>query len=154
MGLVGAVLLVACVNVANLVLARSATRRREFAVRLAIGAGRGSIVRQVLTEAVVLAAMGGALGLLLARWESAALVELASQGSANALVVSLDWRVLAFTGAVCLLVGLAFGLTPASHFLKLAFNRTSRRAAAARPVARAARAAFSSARRSLWACWC
>jgi len=119
MGLVGAVLLVACVNVANLMLARSDTRRREFAVRQAIGAGRGRIVRQVLTEAVVLAAMGGAFGLLMARWASAALVQLASQGSTNALVIGLDWRVLAFTGVVCLLAGLIFGLAPASHFLKL-----------------------------------
>jgi len=117
MGLVCAVLLVACVNVANLMLARAATRRREFAVRLAIGAGRGRIVRQVLTEAILLAVMGGALGLLMARWASAALAQ-------DALAVSLDWRVLAFTGAVCLLVGLAFGLAPASHFLKLDLTRT------------------------------
>jgi predicted permease len=124
MGLVGAVLLVACVNVANLMLARSATRRREFAVRLAIGAGRGRIVRQMLTEAVLLAAIGGVLGLLMARWAAAALVHLASRGSGNGLAVSLDWRVLAFTGAVCLVVGLAFGLAPASHFLKLELTRT------------------------------
>jgi putative ABC transport system permease protein len=122
MGLVGAVLLVACVNVANLMLARSATRQREFAVRLAIGAGRGRIVRQVLTEAMLLTAMGGALALLLARWASAALVALASQGSAwnpgpNALAISLDWRVLAFTAAICLVGGLLFGLAPALHFL-------------------------------------
>jgi predicted permease len=125
MGLVGAVLLVACVNVANLMLARSATRRREFAVRLAIGAGRGRIVRQMLTEAVVLAVMGGALGLFVARWASAALVQLAhSRGSTDAFAVNLDGRVLAFTAAVCLLAGLIFGLAPASRFLKLELNRT------------------------------
>jgi predicted permease len=126
MGLVGAVLLVACVNVANLMLARSATRQREFAVRLAIGAGRGRIVRQVLTEAVLLAAMGGALGLLMARWASATLVELASQGSTNALALSLDWRVLAFTAAICLVGGLLFGLAPALHFLKPNLEHTLR----------------------------
>ncbi|MGH9353199.1 MAG: ADOP family duplicated permease [Terriglobia bacterium] len=118
MGLVGVVLLVACVNVANLMLARSATRRREFAVRLALGAGPGRIVRQVLTEAILLSGLGGALGLLMARWGSAALVGVASRESTKALALGLDWRVLAFAAAVCLISGLLFGLVPALQFLK------------------------------------
>jgi predicted permease len=118
MGLVGVVLLVACVNVANLMLARSSTRRREFAVRLALGAGPGRIVRQVLTEAMLLAALGGALALLMARWGSAALVGIASRNSTEALGLGIDWRVLTFTGAVCLVGGLLFGLAPAVRLLK------------------------------------
>jgi putative ABC transport system permease protein len=118
MCLVGAVLLVACVNVANLMLARSTARHREFAVRLAIGAGRGRIFRQVMTEVMLLAFAGGLLGLLVARWASAALVALASRGSTNRLALGLDWRVLTFVASVCLLVGLLFGLAPALRSLK------------------------------------
>lgn len=118
MALVGVVLLVACVNVANLMLARAATRRREFAVRLALGAGPRRIVRQVLTESMLLAALGGALGLLMARWGSAALVGVASRESTKALALSVDWRVIAFTAAVCLAAGLLFGLVPALRFVK------------------------------------
>jgi putative ABC transport system permease protein len=118
MGLVGVVLLVACVNVANLLLARSSTRQREFAVRLAIGAGRGRIFRQVMTEVMLLAGMGGALGLLVAHWGAAALAGLASRGTTNMLALGLDWRVLAFATAVCLVVGLLFGLAPALRSLK------------------------------------
>ena len=118
MALVGVVLLVACVNVANLMLARSATRRREFAVRLALGAGPARIVRQVLTEAMLLAVLGGALALLIARWGSGALVGVASRNSTEALNLGLDWRVLAFTAAVCLVGGLLFGFAPALQFLK------------------------------------
>jgi putative ABC transport system permease protein len=117
MSLVGVVLLVACVNVANLMLARSATRWREFAVRLALGAGAGRIVRQVLTEAMLLSALGGALGLLMARWGSAALVGVASRESTHGLALGLDWRVLAFAAAVCLVAGLLFGLAPALRVL-------------------------------------
>jgi predicted permease len=118
MGLVGVVLLVACVNVANLMLARSSTRRREFAVRLALGAGPGRILRQVLTEAMLLATLGGVLALLMARWGSAALVGMASRNSTAALGLDIDWRVLAFTAAVCLVGGLLFGFAPAIQFLK------------------------------------
>jgi putative ABC transport system permease protein len=118
MGLVGIVLLVACVNVANLMLARSAVRRREFAVRLALGAGPGRIVRQVMTEAMLLATLGGLLGLLMANWGSAVLVAVASRDSTEALRLGIDWRVLAFAGAVCLVGGLLFGFAPASQFLK------------------------------------
>jgi predicted permease len=118
MGIVALVLLVACVNVANLMLARSAARQREIAVRLAIGAGPGRIVRQLLTESVLLAFLGGALGLLLANWGSAALVGLVNRSSTSSpLALGLDWRVLGFTAGVCLIAGMLFGLVPAIRFL-------------------------------------
>ena len=121
MAMVVLVLLVACVNVANLMLARSAMRQREIAVRLAIGAGPGRIVRQLLTESVLLASFGGALGLLLANWGSAMLVRLANTNhrSPSPLSLSLDWRVLAFTGVICLSAGIVFGLAPALRFLRV-----------------------------------
>src|SRR5690348_4510660 len=118
MGLVGVVLLVACVNVANLLLARSASRQREFAVRLAVGAGRGRIFRQVMTEVMLLAAMGGALGLLLAHWGAAALVGMTSRASTDMLALGVDRRVFIFTAAVCVAVGLLFGLAPALRSLR------------------------------------
>ncbi|HEV2245161.1 MAG TPA: ABC transporter permease, partial [Terriglobia bacterium] len=118
MGLVGVVLLVACVNVANLLLARSATRQREFAVRLAVGAGRGRVFRQVMTEVMLLVAMGGALGLLVADWGAGALVSMTSRGSTTMLAVGVDRRVFVFTAVVCLAVGLLFGLAPALRSLR------------------------------------
>jgi predicted permease len=119
MAMVVLVLLVACVNVANLMLARSAARQREIAVRLAMGAGPGRIVRQLLTESVLLACLGGALGMVLAHWGLAVLVNLAntSQSAGSPLSLGLDWRVLGFTGVMCLSSVLAFGLAPALRFL-------------------------------------
>src|SRR5882762_52429 len=121
MAMVVLVLLVACVNVANLMLARSAMRQREIAVRLAMGAGPGRIVRQLLTESVLLACLGGALGMVLAHWGSAVLVNLAntSQSAGSPLSLGLDWRVLGFTGVICLSSVLAFGLAPALRFLRV-----------------------------------
>ena len=113
MGLVGLVLLVACVNVANLMLARSAARQREIAIRLAIGGTRGRILFQLLTESVLLAFLGGALGLLFASWGSRVLVRLVEQNSNSAFTLGVDWRVLGFTAGVCLLAGVLFGLAPA-----------------------------------------
>jgi predicted permease len=112
--LAGLVLLAACANVANLMLARAAARQKEFAVRLAIGAGRGRLIRQTLTEALVLVGSGAALGILFAHQGEAALAALFAEGR-NRIVLdlSLNGRMLLFTLTVAVLSGLAFGMLPA-----------------------------------------
>jgi predicted permease len=114
MGMVGLVLLIACANVANLLMARAAARRREVAIRLAIGAGRARLVRQFLVESLLLACAGGLLGLMLTHWITRTLIALVSEDEIGGwLNSSVDLRLLAFTFAVSIVTGLLFGLAPA-----------------------------------------
>jgi putative ABC transport system permease protein len=113
MAAVVAVLLIACVNVAHLLLARAGAREKEIAIRTALGANPGRLVRQLLTESVLLAVVAGLIGLLLAYWGTWILAKLVPAGLLQAEEIPMDWRVLAFTLAVSIVTGLAFGLAPA-----------------------------------------
>jgi predicted permease len=112
--MVGLLLAIACANIANLLLARAAARRREMAVRLSLGAGRFRVVRQLLTESVLLAALGGACGVLFAIWGVRSLTLLLSSGQQNfTLHAELNWNVLGVTAVLSVICGLLFGLAPA-----------------------------------------
>jgi putative ABC transport system permease protein len=130
LGAVGFVLLIACANVANLQLARASSRQREMAIRTAIGASRGRVVRQLLTESVVLGVAGGILGFIIGAIGVRALLSIApgdlprisDAASAASAVSALDWRVLAFTLAISIATGILFGLFPAVHISRLDVN--------------------------------
>jgi predicted permease len=113
LGAVGLVLSIACVNVASLTLARSTSRRREFSVRVALGAAQSRIIRQLLTESLVLALTGGVFGLIFAKWGTAAAVAAVPATMPRAEEISIDLRVLLFTFAISVLAGILFGLVPA-----------------------------------------
>ncbi|MGA8166871.1 MAG: ABC transporter permease [Candidatus Acidiferrales bacterium] len=118
---VGIILLIACANVAGLMLARAAARKKEMAVRLTLGAGRVRIVRQLLTESMMLSVMGGILGILFAYWGAHAIVSFVSSNQTRPMgfATGIDMRVLGFTVAVSLLTGILFGIAPAFRSVRV-----------------------------------
>ena len=119
LGAVGFVLLIACANVANLLLARSAARQKEIAIRAAMGASRTRVLRQMLTESVLLSAIGGIVGLLLSVWLTDVLTSMVPEGAPRLDQVGIDYRVLTFAFGVSALTGILFGIVPALQASKL-----------------------------------
>ncbi|HEX4637910.1 MAG TPA: ABC transporter permease [Chthoniobacterales bacterium] len=119
LGAVGLVLLIACANVANLLLARSAARQKEIAIRAALGASRARVLRQMLTESILLSAIGGMAGLVLSIWLTDVLMSMLPEGSPRLEHIGIDYRVLTFAFAVSALTGILFGIVPALQASKL-----------------------------------
>jgi len=126
---VGVVLLIACANLANMLLARSVARTKEIAIRAALGAGRGRIVRQLITESVAMALLAGAVGVLLALWGSRLLVAVAPGDVPRLSETGIDVRVLAFAFGVSVLASLLFGLAPALQTLRVDLNKSLKQGA-------------------------
>ena len=134
MGVVGLVMLIACANIANLLLARASARQREIAIRLSLGSTRWRLMRQLLTESLLLSLLGGALGVLLAAWARSGIIAMA--GVQSAIPVQWNWRVLGFTAGVCILNAVLFGIVPALRATGIDFAQTLKSARSGRTAGR------------------